>query len=140
MWFLSLNLAYYGVDLVTLPFSSLDLNNKTVIFRRGKTDIHRAGILWAETIQAIKDYQKEKPHRGSTLFLNLQAKIPYSPSRIYKKFSKLIKSLELQEQAKLKENKNYSVVKFDYCHSNFRNSFESVCAARSITSVYFRGR
>ena len=125
---------------MTLPFSSLDLNNKTVIFRRGKTDIHRAGILWAETIQAIKDYQKEKPHRGSTLFLNLQAKIPYSPSRIYKKFSKLIKSLELQEQAKLKENKNYSVVKFDYCHSNFRNSFESVCAARSITSVYFRGR
>ena len=127
MWLLSLNLAYYTIDIATLPLSHINFKNKTVIFRRGKTGVHRAGVLWNETIKAIMDYQKEKSHNSELLFYNLQNKQPYEPNRIRKKFNKVLENLGIRTKSKEKKvNPN------NFKHSHFRDSFESICAAKNI--------
>ena len=128
MWLLSINMGYYSIDIVTLPLNAINFKNKTIIFRRGKTGVHRAGILWNETIKAIKDYQKEKPHNSELLFYNLQNKQPYEPNRIRKKFNEVLENLGIRTKSKDKK-----VSPSNYKHSHFRDSFESVCAAKNIT-------
>ena len=116
MWLLSMNLGYYTVDIASLPLTAIDLKEKTAIFRRGKTGIHRSGILWDETIEAIRAYQKEIPHRGKTLFFNMQDKMPYIGNRIRKKFVKV-----------------RDICGLTITHNNFRDSFESICSAKNVS-------
>ncbi|MBW1933648.1 MAG: hypothetical protein JRI56_11760 [Deltaproteobacteria bacterium] len=71
MWLLSMNLAYYSVDIATLPLSAINIEDKVVVFRRGKTGNHRSGVLWQRTIDSIIEYQKVIPHDGETLFLEI---------------------------------------------------------------------
>jgi len=42
--------------------AAIDDEEKTVVFRRGKTGKHRSGVLWEITIEAIKDYIEKYPH------------------------------------------------------------------------------
>jgi integrase len=127
MWLLSINLAYYAIDIATLPLSAINLDEKTVIFRRGKTGVHRAGILWNETIDAIRAYQKENPHRSSTLFQNRHTKICYVSARITEKFNQILEKLGIREMSI-----NKRVNPNNFRHSNFRDSFESICASKNI--------
>ena len=78
MWLISMNLAYYTVDVANLPLSAIDFDNGTVVFRRGKTGNHRSGVMWDITIDSIRESQSAVPHKGETLFLNMQDKVPYS--------------------------------------------------------------
>lgn len=118
MWLLSMNFAYYPIDIATLPKSVIDFKTKTIIFRRGKTGVHRAGILWQETIEAVKEYLKEYPHNLPTLFQNKTTKGFYLPERISEKFQKIAETLNV-----------------NYKHSNFRDSFESICSKVEQKSV-----
>jgi integrase len=127
MWLLSINLAYYTVDIASLPLTAINFNNKTVIFRRGKTGVHRAGLLWDETIAAIKLYQDEVSHKGKAVFLNMNEKTPYVPNRIRKKFVAVLEGLELREKSENKKTNHNN-----YVHANFRDSFESICAEKGI--------
>ena len=60
MWLLSMNCAYYSIDVATVPLSAFDWDAKTVVFRRGKNEAkgegHRAAVLWDMTIDALKKY------------------------------------------------------------------------------------
>ena len=128
MWLLSINLAYYAIDVATLPKSAINFKNETVIFRRSKTGVHRAGVIWNETLQAIRIYQRECPHGLPTLFQNKHTKKPYVAARITEKFNQVLESLGIRERGEDKKlNPN------NFKHSNFRDSFESVCAAQNIT-------
>ena len=72
MWLLSMNCAYYAIDVATVSLSNINWEEKTVVFRRGKRekqgDGHRSAVLWGRTIDAIRQYQKDRPHNGKTLF------------------------------------------------------------------------
>lgn len=115
MWLLSMNCAYYTVDIVTLPLSAIDFEDKIIVFRREKMEErgvgHRAAYLWDITIEAIKQYQSEYSHEGKTLFLNLKDKVPYVRKRIATKFRKC------RERAKL----DGAIV-----HPHFRDSVRSI--------------
>ena len=56
MWWLSLNCAYYPIDIVSLTMDRIDLRNKTTVFTRGKTGKYRCAYLWDETVTAIQNY------------------------------------------------------------------------------------
>ena len=121
MWLLSMNLAYYSVDVATLPLSAINFDDKTVVFRRGKTGEHRSGVLWQITIDAIRAYQKESPHNGETLFWNFQDRKPYLPNRIRKKFVAVVEKAKLRGEGKKR-----------LCHRNFRDSLKSIGVEKGI--------
>lgn len=112
MWMVSLNCAYYTDDIASVPMSCIDLQEKTIVFRRSKTGNHRSAVLWDETIQAIVDYHNSSKKIGRTLFVNQQTGIPYHKNTIRKKFVACL------ERAKMKGK---------YTHSNFRDSAETAC-------------
>ena len=116
MWMLSLNAAYISVDLGEVPLSAFNWEKKTLVFPRGKREKEgegkRACILWDETIRAIKDYQRDYPHDGKTLFLNRGKEVPYVSDRIRKKFQ------GVRDAANLRH----------ITHKNFRQSFRTICA------------
>lgn len=124
MWLLSMNLAYYSVDVASLPLSAINLEDKVVVFRRGKTGNHRSGVLWDITIDSIKAYQNAISHNGSTLFWNRQGNVPYLPNRIRKKFVAVAEKAGLRGQ----ENKRL-------CHRNFRDSLKSIAFERGIRNA-----
>lgn len=115
MWLLSLNGAYYAIDLTTLPLNKIDWIEKTIVFRRGKTEGkghgHRSCFLWNRTIEAIHQFQKEKPHNGETLFYNNKMKKPYNRDWITEKFRNCLKNAGLKGK---------------YTHQNFRDSVKTI--------------
>lgn len=115
MWLLSMNLAYYSVDVARMLLSAINFEDKTVVFRRGKTGKHRSGVLWDITIEAIREYQDVYPHNSETLFLNRQNNVPYLPNRIRKKFVAVIEKAELRGEGTKR-----------LCHRNFRDSLKSI--------------
>ena len=112
MWLLSLNCAYYKVDIATLPIDAIDFENRTVIYRRTKTGEHRAAIMWESTCEAIRGYQKEFPHKGRTLFISKQTGTQYNDDRVYKLFVGC---------------KNRAKIESKLSHNHFRDSAETVC-------------
>lgn len=52
----ALNCAYYPVDVCGLRFEHVDLKKKTIVFRREKTGIVRAAVLWRSTCEALAEY------------------------------------------------------------------------------------
>ena len=115
MWLLSMNSAFYTVDIANLPLSSFDWEEKTIVFRRGKMEErgggHRAAVLWDITIEAIKEYQKCYPHNGKTLFFNRKDKFPYVRARVATKFRKC---------------RNKAKISSEVTHAHFRDSVRSI--------------
>lgn len=114
MWLLSMNCAYYAVDVATVPLSAFDWDEKTVVFRRGKTEArgkgHRAAVLWDITIDALKKYiEDNKKRKRETLFVSCYGS-PYVEGRIRKKFVKIRNEAGLEHIE----------------HQNFRDSVESI--------------
>ena len=110
MWLLSLNCAYYGVDVANLPLSAIDWDAKTVLFRRSKTGVHRAAILWDETIEYLSQYLESKRSINRTaVFVSIYG-CPYAIDRIRKRF------IKVREKAGLEH----------IMHNHFRDSFNSV--------------
>lgn len=66
----AVNCCYYGRDVRDLQTKHCNLTRGTVVFRRGKTGVARVAVLWARTIKAIRDYQKESPHGLDYIFAN----------------------------------------------------------------------
>jgi integrase len=86
MWLLSMNCAYYSVDVATVPISAFDWDAKTVVFRRAKPKFkgggHRAAVLWDITIDALKKYiEDNKNRKRKTLFVSVYG-MPYAEGRI----------------------------------------------------------
>lgn len=124
MWLLSANLAYYSVDVATLPLSAISIEDQVVVFRRGKTGKHRSGVLWDISIDSIREYQKAVPHNGHTLFWNLQDNVPFLPNRVRKKFVKVIEKAESRGTGAKR-----------LCHRNFRDSLKSICVEKGIRAA-----
>lgn len=114
MWMLSMNCAYYSVDVATVPLSAIDFDEKTIIYRRtkhaDKNKGKRAAILWDETISLLQKYLASKRHiQRETVFVSRFGK-PYVRGRIRKKFE------EVRRKAKLPH----------IVHANFRDSVETI--------------
>lgn len=114
MWLLSLNCAYYSIDVATVPITAFDRDSRAIVFRRSKTEGkgmgHRAAILWEETVEYLDKYLEMTKHRKrSTVFISFYG-MPYVENRIRKRFNAVRKKAGLEH----------------IWHSNFRDSFESV--------------
>jgi len=120
MWLLSMNGAYYAIDLGMLPISAIDFEEKTIVFRRSKMERrglgHRSCFLWEKTIEAIIQYQKQKPHSGETLFYNSRDKKKYNRDWITAKFRSCLKRAKIEKVNG--QNK--------YTHQNFRDSVKTI--------------
>ena len=102
MWLLSMNCAYYSIDVATVSLSAFDWDAKTVVFRRGKNEAkgegHRAAVLWDMTIDALKKYIEDNQNRKrKTLFVSAYG-IPYVEGRIRKKFVEVLTPPHRQDQ------------------------------------------
>jgi integrase len=73
---LSLNCAFYPVDVAQVQKAHLDLKNKWLTnnfrtkTRRGKRKSNRIAVLWDRTVEAIAAYWKEEPHESSAAFVS----------------------------------------------------------------------
>jgi len=112
MWILSMVGAYYTIDISTVPKSAINFEDKTIVYRRTKTNEPRALFMDDYLIGAIKAYQKESQHKCDTLFCNQRGGLPYVKDRIGVKFRRCL----------LKAG-----IKGKYGHNNFRDSVTSVC-------------
>jgi len=79
--FLGINCGFYASDSITIPRGSLHLIGDTPChdYSRHKTSEKRKGILWPETVDAIKDYlaiRKAKEVSPDILFRN-RSGMPY---------------------------------------------------------------
>ncbi|MHB9069647.1 MAG: tyrosine-type recombinase/integrase [Sedimentisphaerales bacterium] len=117
MWLLSMNCAYYTEDIVTLPKSAINLDDKIIVFRRGKTKEHRSAVLWNVTITVIKQYQRKMPHSGMTFFLNPYIKAPYNKGTVAAKFRAV---------------KKRAGITSEITHQNFRDCTPSICSQKKI--------
>ena len=120
MWLLSMNGAYYAIDIVMVPLKAIDWQDNTIVFRRTKTEKqgkgHRSMVMWEKTIRAIKAYMEAKPHNGETLFYNNRDSKPYNRDWITEKFRDCL------DKAKIVDNKGNR----KYSHQNFRDSVETI--------------
>jgi integrase len=65
-----LNLCMYPKEVQSLNWGDIDFEKQTVITRRGKTSIIRAGILWDETVEALIALKPDRPvRRDEPIFL-----------------------------------------------------------------------
>ena len=120
MWLLSMNGAYYAIDIAMVPLDDINWQDKTIVFRRTKTEEqgvgHRSMVMWEKTARAIKAYLKAKPHDGDTLFYNTRQSKPYSRDWITEKFRNCL------VKAGIVDNKG----KPKYSHQNFRDSVKTI--------------
>ncbi len=94
---LALNLAYYPVDIRTLPKTAVNLKSGVVIFDRAKTrQTTRVGVLWKRTIAALRAYQKAQPHNAETVFITQYGK-PYGAKGFRTTFRNLRKKWGLPD-------------------------------------------
>jgi integrase len=85
---LSLNCAFYPVDVMTVEKTHIDLQAGTLCNRRTKTGVPRIAVLWGQTVKAIRDYQAEHPHDEPTVFVSAYG-TRYSADHIRRGFRKL---------------------------------------------------
>jgi integrase len=55
MVLLALNCGFGNTDCATLPTAAVDLDAGRLIFPRPKTEVDRRGVLWPETVAALRD-------------------------------------------------------------------------------------
>jgi len=120
MWLLSLNAAYYTVDISEIPISDVDLENKVINdFDRVKTGKHRCCHLWEETAVAIKNYLEQTNHfKRDMLFVSENGK-SYRKETIRQRFKGVRELSDLEK----------------YTHSNFRDSFKTVCMIKGVPKI-----
>lgn len=87
---LGMNLCMYMSEVLSIEWDHLDLAKGTFAAYRKKTGIPRAGVLWAETIEAIKALPKKPKY----LFTSNRG-TKFSPEGQWKTFDKLRKSVGL---------------------------------------------
>ena len=89
---LALNTAFNPVDLIRIPTSSIYLKRGILNYPRVKTDqlFARVAILWKETIDALKYYQKNvrKQCDSETFFVSKYAR-PYSRGYVAEGFREI---------------------------------------------------
>ena len=128
MWLLSMNGAYYAIDIVSVPVDAIDWKDKTIVFRRTKTEAqgtgHRSMVIWAKTEKVLKAYMKAKSHNGQTLFYNSRLSKPYNRDWITEKFRDCL------NRAGIVDNKG----KRKYSHQNFRDSVKTIGYKQGITN------
>jgi len=114
MTLLAINAGLGQSDLASLPLSALDLEGAMLDFPRPKTEAPRVCPLWAETVEAIREWLPERPtakNRADSdlLFLTRSRNPAYRGNRFVKtgkngtpidgigqEFSKLLKRLGLK--------------------------------------------
>lgn len=83
---LGLNMAMYIEDICTLQWSDFDLGAATFVGRRAKTQVIRVGVLWAETLAALKAI----PHRGQSPYVFTSAQgTRFNGQRAYNDYKEL---------------------------------------------------
>ena len=82
---LSLNAALYPSEVAAVRKNDIDLDAGTLVMDRGKTGVPRVAALWPRTIDAVRAYQKAKPHNSEWLFVG-RTGAPYDGNHVSRKF------------------------------------------------------
>lgn len=61
MFLLGINAGFQAADCGELTFDDIDLDNSTFMYDRVKTGVQRAGVLWPETVKALREAIKHRP-------------------------------------------------------------------------------
>lgn len=112
LWLLSMNGAYYTEDIINLPISAINYQERTIVFRRGKNKEHRSCALWDNTIEAMQKYNKMLSQNRKTFFISKRYMASYSKTTI---------------SAKFRDCKARAGIKTTISHSNFRDCTPSIC-------------
>jgi integrase len=70
MIYWSLNTCSYPIDVRLLKINDINWEDGTIAYRRKKTKVPKCGVLWKNTVKAIKDYMKERKGESDYLFLS----------------------------------------------------------------------
>ena len=95
----SANLAMYAGEASALKWDELNLDTGEVVTRRPKTGVSRVGILWPETIAALK----KLPRKGEYIF--------YTRARSYTVFSALADWRKYREAVGLGEETTFGMIR-----------------------------
>jgi len=71
---LGLNAAMHNGEVASTLTKDLNLNARTLSARRSKTRTPRVAYLWERTVDAIRAYRKELPHKSPHLFVSRTGK------------------------------------------------------------------
>ncbi len=85
VFLLALNCAFYPSEVAAVERSHLNPNAKMLVMDRGKTGIPRIAVLWARTVEAIREYQQSEPHESPHLFVSATG-LPYNANHIGRNF------------------------------------------------------
>lgn len=85
---ISLNCAFYPVDVCSLTKDAIDLDKGFLRNARTKTRVPRIAVLWKRTIDAIREYQTKDPHSSQYVFVSATG-YQYAPNHIGRNFRKL---------------------------------------------------
>lgn len=67
-----LNLCMYPSEALNLDWGEVDLKKKTVVTDRNKTAVIRIGVLWEDTIEALRAIRPKKPDPKMPIFLSAE--------------------------------------------------------------------
>ena len=112
-----MNAAYYTQSIVNLSKAAINYDDKTIVFRRTKNTEHRSCVLWDETIEAMKEYERNLPPARQTFFISNNYRKKFSKTTISTKFR------ECKEKANITSN---------ISHQNFRDSVPSICKQNEV--------
>src|SRR5262249_24272059 len=101
MILLGINVGFGNADCGSLPRSAVDLERGVIDFPRPKTGIPRRAILWAETVEAIREAMAVRPvakkeeHDGLCFITKYGAPWakPSSDNTLAKEMTKLLRKL-----------------------------------------------
>jgi integrase len=121
---MSMNCGYYATDLANVRLDCIDWQNKTVVFGRNKTGhVHRAAVLWDETIEAL---QTVCGHGNKSVFQNPETGAPYNKFYFSKLFAKVLKTAV----DKIKNDNLKTTIDAKLVHSNCRDSVQTICSIK----------
>lgn len=67
---LGLNCGMHSGEVASIKREDIDLEERTLSCRRTKNSHPRVAKLWPRTVEAIREYRKEKPHQSDYLFVS----------------------------------------------------------------------
>ncbi len=87
IFLLALNAALYPSEVAAAKKADVDLAAGTLVMDRGKTGVPRVAVLWARTVEAIREYGTDKPHHSAYVFVS-QIGDRYNANHISRNFSR----------------------------------------------------
>ena len=120
-----LNACMKSKEISQLDKCEVDMKKGVIVTDRQKTEVVRVCVLWQRTIDAIRQYQKESPHKAKSLFATAKKK-PYVDGG---KISEMIKG-KLREKAKLPDT-----VKSEDCRDGDKSTTKVVTTSPSRTPI-----